>query len=181
MDPALLTTLATVCRDHERVRFDYRAHNGDQTRRAVEPHRLVNWGRRWYLVAWDVDRADWRSFRVDRITPVTPTGPRFTSRDIDATAFVARGASSAAWRYHARVTVHAPAHHVGERITPAVGTVEAVDDTTCVLVTGADTVESLAVHLSLLDTDFEVAEPPELVEHVRKLATRYGHAVTPPP
>lgn len=70
---------------------------------------------------------------------------------------------------------------MGERITPAVGTVEAVDDTTCVLVTGADTVESLAVHLSLLDTDFEVAEPPELVEHVRKLATRYGHAVTPPP
>ena len=95
--------------------------------RTVEPYRLVNWGRRWYLVAWDVERDDWRTFRVDRIRPRTPTGPRFTPRDLpddDVAAYVSGRVSAAAWRYRARVTVHAPAEVVAERINPAVGTVE---------------------------------------------------------
>ncbi|MEU8774149.1 YafY family protein [Streptomyces sp. NPDC048606] len=178
----VLTTLVAACRDRERLRFDYLDHAGAPTRRVVEPHRAVNWGRRWYLVAWDVEREDWRTFRVDRIRPRTPAGPRFAPReapDGDLAAYVSRRASSAAWRHHARVTVHAPAAAVVERINPAVGAVEAVDADTCVLVTGADTVGALAVHLGLLDLDFEVTDPPELVEELRRLADRYARA-TPP-
>ena len=182
-DPTVLTVLVAACRDRERLRLDYRDHSGVPTCRVVEPHRLVSWGRRWYLVAWDVERDDWRTFRVDRVEPRTPTGPRFAPReppDGDVTAYVARRVSAAAWRYRARVTVHAPAAVVVARINPAVGTVEAVDDATCILDTGADTVESLAVHLGLLGVDFTVLDPPELVAVIRELSARYGRA-TPRP
>jgi predicted DNA-binding transcriptional regulator YafY len=179
VDPAVLTLLAAACRDAERVRFDYRGHDGSATIRSVEPHRLVSWGRRWYLVAWDVDRQDWRTFRVDRITPRTPTGPRFAAREGPpggAAAHVARGVSAAAWRHWARVLVHAPAEVVSERINPAVGVVEAVDADTCVLSTGADSLTTLAVHLGMLDVDFEVTSPPELVSYLRLLSERYARA-----
>lgn len=178
VDPELLTTLAAACRDSETLRFDYTSHDGTPTRRRAEPHRLVNWGLRWYLVAWDLDRTDWRNFRVDRITPPTPPhGPRFTPRDIDATTYVATKVGSAVWRFQARVLVHAPAADVTARINPSVGTVEPVDDTTCVLATGSDSVEHLAVWIGMLGYDFEVTSPPELVAHVRSLAARYARAV----
>jgi len=178
----LLTTLVAACRDRERLRFDYRGHDGTASRRLVEPYRAVNWGQRWYLVAWDVQREDWRTFRADRIEPRGPTGPRFAPRafpDDDVAAYVSRRVSGAAWRHYARVTVHASAEAVTARINPAVGTVEAVDADTCVLVTGADTVETLGVYLGMLGMDFEVAEPPELVAQLRELSARYGRA-TPP-
>ncbi|MDX8030458.1 YafY family protein [Lentzea sp. BCCO 10_0856] len=178
LDPELLSTLAAACRDSDTIRFDYNSHDGTPSRRRVEPHRLVNWGRRWYLVAWDCDKADWRSFRVDRIVPPRPPfGPRFTPRDFDATTYVASSSSAAAWRVQARILVHAPADAVAARISPAVGTVEAVDDLSCVLVTGADTVETMAVWIGMLGYDFEVTSPPELVAHVRTLAARYARAV----
>lgn len=178
IDPELLSVLAGVCRDSETIRFDYSAHDGTATRRRVEPHRLVNWGRRWYLVAWDLDRADWRSFRVDRISPPAPPfGPRFPPRDFDATTYIASSTTAAAWRFRARVLVHAPAADVATRINPAIGTVEAVDAQSSVLVTGADSVETLAVWIGMLGYDFEVTSPPELVAHVRTLAARYARAV----
>lgn len=179
VDAEVLTTLAGVCRDHERLRFDYLSHSGSATRRTVEPHRLVNWGRRWYLLAWDVERADWRTFRVDRLTPRVPTGPRFTPRelpDADVAAYVSRRASAAAWRHHARVTVHAPAEVVTDRVNPAVGMVEVVDANTCVLETGADSLDTLAVYLGMLGVDFTVTELPELVAHLRDLTARYARA-----
>jgi predicted DNA-binding transcriptional regulator YafY len=181
IDPAVLTTLASACRDHERLRFDYQSHDGTSSVRSAEPHRLVNWGRKWYLVAWDVERADWRTFRVDRIAPRTPTGPRFTPRELpaggDVAAYVARGVSSAGYRFQARVTVHAPAGELAARINPAVGLVEAIDDNSCILATGADSVDTVAVYLGLLDLDFEVTEPPELVARLRILADRYSRAL----
>ncbi|CAM5679392.1 DNA-binding transcriptional regulator [Streptomyces avidinii] len=178
----VLTVLVSACRDRERLRFDYLDHAGTASRRIVEPYRAVNWGRRWYLVAWDVERDDWRTYRADRIVPRTPTGPRFAPREVpggDVAAYVSQRVSGAAWRHHARVVVRAPAAAVIERINPAVGTVEALDGESCVLVTGADTVQSLAVHLGLLELDFEVTGPADLVEHLRRLAERYGRA-TPP-
>ncbi|MGW7438433.1 helix-turn-helix transcriptional regulator [Streptomyces sp. NPDC054849] len=178
----VLTALVSACRDRERLRFDYLDHAGSPTRRVVEPYRAVNWGQRWYLVAWDVEREDWRTFRIDRIQPRTPTGPRFTPREPpggDAASYVSQRVSGAAWRHYARVTVHAPAAAVAERINPAVGTVEALDAETCVLVTGADTVQTLAVHLGLLDFDFEVTGPAELVAHLRRLADRYARSTAP--
>ena len=181
IDPAVLTALAAACRDHERLRFDYVSHDGTATVRSVEPHRLVAWGRKWFLVAWDVERDDWRTFRVDRLTPRVPTGPRFTPRELpeggDVAAYVARGVSSAAVRFAVRVVVRAPASVVTDRISPAVGVVEAIDEHSCVLATGADTVETVAVYLGLLDVDFEVTEPPELVDRLRVLAARYLRAV----
>ena len=179
IDADIITVLAGVCRDRERLRFDYRSHDGTESRREVEPHRLVTWGRRWYLVAYDLEKDDWRTFRVDRITPKIPTGPRFTPRELpteDIAAYVARNVSAAAWRYRARVTVHAPAEVVTERINPAVGTVEPVDDHTCILHTGADTLETLGVYLGMLGVDFTVTEPPELLAHLRQLSERYGRA-----
>ena len=174
-----LTVLTAACRDRERLRFGYRNHDGGESVRVVEPYRVVNWGRRWYLVAWDVDREDWRTFRVDRLTPRVPTGPRFSPRALpeDVVDRVRRGVSSAAWRYHASVTVHAPAEVITARVNAAVGTVEALDADTCLLHTGADTLDSLAVHLGLLGVPFTVTEPPELVDLLRELSERYRRAV----
>src|SRR6516162_933876 len=120
VDPDVLTVIAGACRDHERLRFDYRAHSGAASRRSVEPYRLVNYQQRWYLVAWDTERHAWRTFRADRIKPRTPAGPRFTPRalppDREIAAQVARGAAEATWRYRARVIVQAPAAHVQARL-----------------------------------------------------------------
>jgi predicted DNA-binding transcriptional regulator YafY len=180
VDAEVLTTLAAACRDAERLRFDYRTHGGGESRRDVEPYRLIAWGRRWYLLAWDVERGDWRTFRADRITPRIPTGPRFAPRPLpadDVTAYVSGRVSAAAWRYRARVVVHAPADEIASRITPAVGHVEARDAVSCVLHTGSDSLEGFAVHLGMLGVDFEVVDPPELVDHITLLAERYARAV----
>jgi predicted DNA-binding transcriptional regulator YafY len=184
VDPAVLAVLAAACRDRERLRLAYRDHHGSLGRRAVEPYRLVSWGRRWYLVAWDVDREDWRILRVDRVEPATvdPTGQRFTPREPpeggDLAAYVSRRVSAAGWRYHARVQVQAPAEEVRRRVPAAAGVVEAIDEGTCLLHTGADTLETLAVYLGMLGADFRVGEPPELVAHLRDLADRYRRATT---
>jgi len=178
VDAAVLTAIAGACRDHQRLRFDYRDHDGSASIRSVEPHRLVHDRGRWYLVAWDTDRRDWRTFRADRIQPRTPTGPRFAPRDPpdgDVANYLLRGVGSATWRYRARVTVHAAAALVAGRLPPAV-LVEAVDEHTCIVNVGADTPQMLAVYLGMLDVDFEVDEPPELVEQLRTLADRYRRA-----
>lgn len=133
------------------------------------------------MVAFDLERADWRTFRVDRLHPRTPTGPRFIPRELpeEAVDQVRGGVSSAAWRYKTRVVVHAPAERLAERINAAIGVITPVDDTRCLLDTGADSIEALAVHLGLLGADFTVTEPAELVELVRALAGRYHRATGP--
>jgi predicted DNA-binding transcriptional regulator YafY len=179
VDATVLTTIAAAARDRHRLRFDYRTHDGSASIRSVEPYRLVYTGRRWYLLAWDTDRQDWRTFRVDRISPRTPTGPRFAARQPpggDAAAFVARSLDTALFRYQARVTVYAPAETISQRVPQAVF-VEALDERTCAVHGGADTPHQLALHLLMLDTDFEVDEPPELIEVLRLLAGRLANAV----
>jgi predicted DNA-binding transcriptional regulator YafY len=180
VDPEVLTAIAGACRDHQRLRFDYRDHDGSATIRTVEPHRLVHDRGRWYLVAWDVDRADWRTFRADRIQPRVPTGPRFVPRELpggDVASYLLRGVGSAMWRYRARVRVHAPAAAITGRLPPAV-LVEAIDEHTCIINVGSDTPQMLAVYLGMLDADFEVGEPSELLEQLRTLADRYRRAIT---
>ena len=171
--------IASACRDHQRLQFDYRDHDGSTSIRSVEPHRLVYWGGRWYLLAWDTSRTNWRTFRVDRIQPRIPTGPRFTPHhlpDSEVAAHITRGAWSAGWRYRARVRLHAPAEAIAERVPPDVGLLEVIDERTCMLDTGAATLEALAMHLGILGVDFEVSEPAELVEYIRTLADRYRRA-----
>jgi predicted DNA-binding transcriptional regulator YafY len=179
VDADVLVTIAGACRDHERLRFDYRDHSGTGSLRVVEPHRLVNSGRRWYLVAWDVDRADWRTFRVDRVVPRTPTGPRFRPREAPEVAdYVTRGATIATWRYMGRVRLLSPLAALEGRL-PAVATVESSGEDSCVVLVGSDSAHMLAHHIGLLDVDFEVLGPPELVERVRALAVRYTRAARP--
>ena len=149
----------------------------------VEPHTLVNLGRRWYLVAWDCDREDWRTFRVDRLERLSSAGTRFTPRDLptaDAAAYVAANLSGAPSRYQARVTLHAPAHEVAERSLFAGATVEPIDDRTCELRTSDDSLDWLAVRVAILGVDFEVHEPHELVERIRELAARFERAASAP-
>ncbi|MGW0662780.1 helix-turn-helix transcriptional regulator [Streptodolium elevatio] len=179
VDAEVLTTIAAACRDHERLRFDYRDHSGAATLRNVEPYRMVNWGRRWYLVAWDTQRDDWRIFRVDRVSPRTPTGPRFTPRDLpaeDIAEYVSARVAAAPWRTRVRVTVKAPAAEIAARVPGFAGSVEPLDDDTCVFSTGADNPETLAIWLGMLGADFTVENAPELVDHLRSLAERYARA-----
>jgi predicted DNA-binding transcriptional regulator YafY len=181
VDPNVLTMLAAACRDHDRIRFTYHDRERVRSRREVEPYRLVNWGRRWYLVAWDVERADWRTFRVDRLTVRLPLGQRFSPRPLpedDVAAFVARGIAESAWRYRARVVVHASAETMADRIGRWVGTIEPIDVDTCVVDMGADTVETLAVYLGMLGADFDVDRDGELAVQLGRLAERYRAAVS---
>ena len=180
VDPDVLTLIASACRDHERIRFDYQAHSGAARRRTVEPYRLVSDRRRWYLVAFDTDRDDWRTFRVDRMQPRPPAGPRFTPRplppDQEITAQVARGAGEATWRYRARVLVHAPAAHVRGRL-PIPVDVEALGENKCAFEPGSDHPEMLALYLGMLDADFVIVDSPALVDVLRKLTRRYQSAI----
>jgi predicted DNA-binding transcriptional regulator YafY len=180
VDPDVLAAIAAACRDHERLRFDYTAHSGAVSRRSVEPYRLVNDRRRWYLVAWDTDRDGWRNFRADRIRPRTPAGPRFTPRplppDQEIAAQVARGAAEATWRYRARVIVHAPAAHVRARL-PIPVRVEPLGGDRCAFEPGSDHPELLALYLGMLGADFTIADSPELVAALRTLTGRYQRAI----
>jgi len=178
VDAEVLTAIAAAIRDRQRLRFDYRHHDGSASVRDVEPHRMVSWGRRWYLVAFDPDREDWRTFRVDRIRPRTPTGPRFTPRRVpggDVTAYVEKTVGQATWRYRARVLLRAPASSVASRLPPAVE-LEPVDDRTSIATAGADDPATLALYLGLLDVDFDILDAPELADALARLAARYTRA-----
>ena len=178
VDARTLTAIAGACRDREVLRFRYSDHAGKPSARSVEPHRLVHTGRRWYLVAWDSDRRDWRTFRLDRIQPRVSTGARFAPREPparDLAAYVARGVWNAP-PCRARVKVMAPAAEVARRLPPCLGLIEPIDDRTCSFEAGASTYEGLAIHLALLGVDFEASEPAELVVQVRRLADRLQRA-----
>ncbi|MFF5446555.1 helix-turn-helix transcriptional regulator [Streptomyces sp. NPDC012888] len=179
VDPSVLTELAAVCRDGERLRFAYLDHDGVATRRTVEPHRLVCSERRWYLVAWDVDRADWRTFRADRIEPRPPHGPRFDPRTPpagDLAAYVAEGVSQRVYAARAVVRLHVSAEEAGQAVSPAAGVLEPVDGASCLLRTGAASLDVLLVHVLLLGFEFEVLEPPELADRVRDARDRLTRA-----
>lgn len=177
VDPEVLMTLARASRDLHRVRFGYVARGGEATARAAEPYRLVATGRRWYLLAYDLDRDDWRTFRLDRMTGVVATTWVFRPREApDARTFVARSVNQAPYRHVARVRYAAPAEEVVRHVTPASASVEPLDDTSCVLVAGADHLDHLAVHLVGIGIDCEVLDPPELVTAMRDLAGRLARA-----
>ncbi|GAA0610194.1 YafY family transcriptional regulator [Kribbella sandramycini] len=168
----VLLAVAEACRDHQQLRFDYRDHHGATARRTTQPHRLVNNGRRWYLVAWDLDRDDWRTFRLDRLEPVIPTGPRFTPREIPELKSTATGVASGGYRYQATFRVSAPAGVVADQLPPTVATVSPLDPHTTRVTTGANSLDELTLYVGLLGHPFEVESPPELITHIRTLAAR---------
>jgi predicted DNA-binding transcriptional regulator YafY len=179
VDPQHLTTIAAACRDTECVRFEYRSRDGTASRRDVEPHSLVNLGRRWYLVGWDRRREDWRTFRVDRLSRPAPTGTRFTARPLparDAAAYVEQSILGSRSRYEARVTVHAPADEIAARVPYVAGALEPIDARRCEYRTADDDLEWLALRIAMLGADVDVHEPPELIAQLNELARRLGRA-----
>jgi predicted DNA-binding transcriptional regulator YafY len=180
VDPEVLTTIAGACRDRERLRFDYSARDKTETRRLVEPLSLVNLGRRWYLVAWDCDRDDWRTFRVDRIERASAAAARFTARtlpgDGDPAAYVAANLRQSPNRYTARITVHAPAASLAERWPWMKDSLTSLGDDACEYRTSDDSLDWLAMRVGMLGAEFEVHEPPELVDALRALSGRLERA-----
>ncbi|MEU1963075.1 YafY family protein [Nocardia sp. NPDC019304] len=180
-DPGVLATLAAAVTNRERVRFAYRDEAGAETKRNTEPIGLVPARRRWYLVGYDLDRAAWRVYRVDRIDRPQPTAARFTPRPLpaaDAAAYVAgRRADWGTPSFRLRVTIHASADQVTGRLGDDPGDVVAIDADTCRIdALRDDAPEWLAHRLLALKTDFEVHEPPELIAHLRTIAGRAERA-----
>ncbi|MEU9020280.1 YafY family protein [Actinomadura sp. NPDC048394] len=173
VDADVLVTLARACRDALRVRFRYAARGGDERERTVEPVRMVATGRRWYLMAWDVDRDGWRTFRLDRMREVTATTWHFPVREHpDPVDYVRRSVTEAPYRYLARIRMRARPAEVLELIPPQVGRVEDDRDGWCVLVVGGDDLDWLAMRVVRLGFEAEVLEPPELREAAARLARR---------
>ncbi|MCX4984516.1 YafY family protein [Streptomyces sp. NBC_00572] len=173
----VLTAVAQACRDEERLRFGYTARGSAATEREVEPHRVVALGGRWYLVAYDLDRHDWRSFRLDRLTGPTATGARFLSRPLpagDAAAFV-REASGAPAPYTVEVLVHAPSARV-RRTVGRWGTVEPVDRDSCRLTMTSTSLDWPTQALGNVGAEFEVLGPPEFAAHLREWGARFLRA-----
>ncbi|MEV0277793.1 YafY family protein [Streptomyces sp. NPDC050610] len=178
-DPHALTVMAAAAINQERLRFGYRAGDGAETKRHVEPYRLVCTGRRWYLVAYDTDRTDWRTFRVDRLREPRATGARFAPRELpaaDAAAFVARSLAGVRQGVGAVVTLHESADALAGRLPKSFG-LTPLDEHSCLLRTHDASLDWQALRLMLLGCDFEVHEPPELIELLRELGARIGRAV----
>ncbi|BCJ44778.1 DeoR family transcriptional regulator [Actinoplanes ianthinogenes] len=169
LDAGVLTTIAMATRGEERLRFDYTPRDGETARRFAEPHRLVPLGRRWYLLAWDLDRGDWRSFRVDRIAGPALTGARFRPREIP-------GGDPVVW-LRSRIRAIPTRHDVSvlletdpERVTAVVGhwgTIEPVRDGVCRLRMNVDDLGWPTMVLGVLGVPFTVESPAELRENVQ--------------
>ncbi|GAA2070546.1 helix-turn-helix transcriptional regulator [Williamsia deligens] len=180
VDAATLSDIALACHRRERLRFDYSARSGEETRRECEPYRLVRNGARWYLLAWDLGRDDWRTFRVDRMTPKTPTGPRFVARDLPpggAAAHVAASIGAATRSADARVRIHAPIGRVEPMVYPEWGVIETGDENTCDITLFGSSLDAIAWWLHRFDADFTVLEPAELRAKCLDQATAHEEIV----
>ena len=179
VDAEVLVSLAQACRDAARIEFRYVAHDGEQTTRQVDPHRLVLLGRRWYLVAYDLTRHDWRTFRLDRLAGPRATGDHAIPRKLpvdDAAEFVRSGIEQLPTRHRVEVRIDAPAAVVRDRIGPW-GTLEELDPDRCVLRMTSDSLDWPTVILGHAQAGFEVVAPPALVDHLRAWVGRFGRAV----
>jgi predicted DNA-binding transcriptional regulator YafY len=167
--------VAQACRDAVRLRFAYSAADGTRSDREVEPARLALLGRRWYLVAYDLGRQDWRSFRLDRLQDPEPTGARFRPRELpaeDAAAFVRRGIEQLPQTREIEVLVRAPAPFV-ERRLGAWSRVEAVDEASCRMIVHTDQFVWPALGLAQLEAEFTVVRPPEFAAYLGELGERF--------
>ncbi|MFB6610479.1 helix-turn-helix transcriptional regulator [Agromyces sp. NPDC056379] len=178
VDHAVLTAIASAIRGVEWIRFDYQGEA-----RLVEPYRLLSWARRWYLVGRDPSSEEWGTFRADWIEPRMPTRRRFEPAALpggDYTAFAMRSIAESGWKVHARLRIAAPADAVLARIHHAVGVVEAVSDSESVLVTGADSLDTIAAYIGMLGMDFTVESPDELRSLLLTYSERYARAARGP-
>ena len=184
INPDVLATAALACRDSERIRFGYGAASGMRTERHVEPHRLVALDRRWYLVAYDLTRNDWRSFRLDRVLGVPQqTGARFRPRALpaaDAAEFVRRNVSAAPGAWQVEAVVEAPAAVVRERLGHWATVTESGPARCLVTITNADNLDWPVIALGVAGADFLVLSPPELETRIADWGARFTRAARHP-
>ncbi len=176
VDAETLIALAAACRDGLELSFEYTAHDGKSSLRRVEPLRVAHTGnRRWYLVAWDVERAAWRTFRVDRVQ-APKSGARFVPRPPppDIEKYVSESISAAPYRHRARLRLFGSAREMKKRVPPWVGVIEPVDTKTSVLTIGADRPEALIAHIVHAGVDFELLEPEDLRPELSRMAQRFA-------
>jgi predicted DNA-binding transcriptional regulator YafY len=185
VDAQHLIAIGSAVRAKEVLRFDY-ASPGAETEeprppRRVEPHHLVTWGGRWYLVAWDLGRSDWRTFRVDRMAPKSPTGPRFSRRELPgsdvADYITTQFGGRQEWPCQGQVILHAPASLASPWVRGG-GFVEALTPERCRVVMGSWSWESLAASLGLFGVDLDIIGPVELREAATRLSERYAGAAS---
>ncbi|WP_344361241.1 helix-turn-helix transcriptional regulator [Streptomyces gobitricini] len=182
--PSTLTTLAATVTAHERLRFGYRAGDGTESKRQVEPYRLVSTGHRWYLVAYDLEREDWRTFRVDRVAEPFATGARFTPRELpagDAAELLSHTTSRTQPDHEVDVTFAAPAQFVAARLPAHLAPAPTGPDRCRLRARSADSVEWLALRLALVDCEFTVHGPDALTAYVAALAARLARSVPAAP
>ena len=178
VDARTLTLLASACRDQESLRFRYSDYGGKVSTRCVEPYRLVVTRGLWYLVGWDVDRGDWRTFRVDRIGARPVAGERFAARPAppgDLASFVTDGYWRSLEKCRARVRVMVPAEEATRRYSG--GVFAAIDAESCYWEAAAVSWEKLAMHLGWMGADFFVEGPAELIEAIRRMEKQYRRAL----
>jgi predicted DNA-binding transcriptional regulator YafY len=183
INPDVLASAALACRDAERIRFGYGAASGERTRRHVEPHRLVALDRRWYLVAYDLTRNDWRSFRLDRVIGVPePTGARFRPRALPAPSaaeFVRRNANAAPRGWQVTAVIEAPAAAIRERIGRWATVAEDGPGRCLVTMTPGDNLDWPVMALGVAGADFRVLSPPELATRISDWGARFSRATQP--
>jgi predicted DNA-binding transcriptional regulator YafY len=174
----VLTQIAAACRDHLKLRINYRDRAGNVTSRGIEPMRLVHTGRLWYLVAWDSQRNDWRTFRMDRVERLASSGPHFTPREFpgDIAAYVSSSIRQVPYRHRMRIKLKGSPAELAKQIPSWCGVLEALDEESCTLSTGADSIEALAAQVILVGTDFDILDGHELAAELRKVAERLERA-----
>lgn len=179
VDPQQLTVVSAAIADKRQLSFDYVKADGEASRRLVEPYRLVDTGRRWYLVAWDVDREDWRTFRADRIATLPAERKKYVPRPLpaeDLADYVQRSVTRSPYRYDVVVRLHAPIGEVAAVVGPQLASLSDDGGNTTLLGAGWDSLAQPAAHLAALDMDFEIISPEEFKEYARTLAGRLEKA-----
>jgi predicted DNA-binding transcriptional regulator YafY len=179
VDHDSLATVAATTRARTRLRFDYTDAEGRPSERHTEPFRLVHTGRRWYLVAFDLDRDDWRTFRLDRVSAPRATGMRSARRQMpDPVELVQRGVAIDAYTHRATIRLMASQERAAQRIPPTVGALEPLGPDETLLTIGADDMQWLSRYLLGLPWDFKVESPPELGEELMAIGRKLiaGHS-----
>lgn len=183
VDAGLLTTLATACRDSRSLRFAYRNHPGERSQRAVEPLRLANYGRRWYLIAWDPARGDWRSFRVDRIDGTPTVGASFVPRPPppDVAARLERGIAYAPFSCRVTLRLRGDVDTLSTQIPVWCGLLEPETAATCLLRVGADSPEALLAQVLMIGQPVELVEGQDLAPALQAVLARMSALFTGAP
>lgn len=178
-DVDALLRIAGACRDGFRLRMQYRDRSQRASERLIEPLRLVHTGSRWYLVAWDLKREDWRTFRVDRVQSLHDTGTQFPPREFpgDVADYVAKSITQPFTRYQVRLRLPGSIEDQAARVPTWCGILEAGDPQHCLLELGAESLDGLLALMALIGPDFEIVDDRGLLPELRAASARLGDAL----